>query len=245
MGMEFFTQSKPRVLPVIILADVSASMNRIIAGDTVETGEQVFEDGKMWNIVEGGESAIMSLNKSIAGMLETFKNESLIGAEIQVEIITFGYSNATVHTSLQPVKNIIWSDMLAEGETPMGEAFSIVRQLLEDKNKIDGRAYAPAIILISDGEPDQGDNWQEELNLLLSSERAKKADRMAMFIGGDTGEDVLRKFLDDDNKRVFRAEDADNIHEFFKFVTMSVTTRASSKDMNKNEDAEEFFMANN
>lgn len=218
MGVEFFTQSKPRSLPVILLADVSSSMG--------------------WNEV-GGVKAIDALNKAIEDMLNSLKQEDVIGAEIQLEIITFGGDGAEIHTPLQSVKNVEWKKMAADGFTPMGGAFALARELIEDTTRIPHRSYTPAIILISDGEPN--DNWAEELDKFLNSERAKKADRMAMFIGADSGEDVLRDFLADNNKRVFRAEDAAKIYEFFKFVTMSVTTRAVTKDKQKNEEAEEFF----
>ncbi len=239
MVMNFCTQSKPRPLPVIILIDTSGSMDRVISGEIVKTGRTVIEDGKEWNIVKGGMSAMMSLNKSLSKMLETFKDETIIGAEIQVSIITFGGDNAKIHTSLRAVKDILWEDMTASGLTPMGKAFNVARKLLEDKSKISSRAYTPAIVLISDGEPN--DNWKEELKKLLNSERAKKADRMAMFIGDDSGEAMLKEFLADDSKSVFKADDADKIYEFFKFVTMSVTTRAQSRDLNKNKEAEVFF----
>jgi len=239
MAMQFFTQSKSRPLPVIVLIDISASMDRVISGDVVETGETVFEDGKTWNIVEGGITAMMTLNESLPKMIESFKDETIIGAEVVLTIITFGGSGAKIHTSLKPVKDITWENMKASGETPMGKAFDIARELIEDENKISSRAYTPAIVLISDGEPDKG--WNEALYKLLNSGRAKKADRMAMFIGDDSGKEMLQEFLADDTKRVFMADDANKIHEFFKFVTMSVTTRAQSKDVSVNEEAKQFF----
>lgn len=96
-----------------------------------------------------------------------------------------------------------------------------------------GRAYRPAVILISDGRPDPG--WEKPLNDFISEGRSAKCDRMAMGIGDDADLAVLEKFITGTNHQVFSAVDADKIQEFFDFVTMSVTTRSLSKNPNITE----------
>jgi len=199
MALKEYAIPEARPLPVILMLDVSGSMG---------------VDGK-----------IESLNSAVQEMISAFKEQDDSQAEIHVGIITFGGS-AQSHQDIIPATESSWSDMQANGSTPMGAAFDIARELIEDKEKISGRAYRPTMVLISDGQPT--DDWENPLSVLLNSERASKAFRFAMGIG--TIDDiVLTRFLDDPENRVFNADEADQIKKFFRFVTMSVTSRVQSK----------------
>jgi uncharacterized protein YegL len=198
-----FTHSAPRPLPVIVLADVSGSMS---------------PEGK-----------IGALNQAIRDMITSFVNEEDMRAQIQVSVITFG-GTAKVHAELQPAKAIQWADMNADGGTPMGEAMSLAAALIEDKSKVPSRAYRPTVVLVSDGLPT--DDWKAGFDKLLTSERAKKSDRFAMAIGADADEAMLEQFMSDPKIGVFRANDAAQIRQFFRFVTMSVTSRTRSQNPN-------------
>ena len=134
----------------------------------------------------------------------------------------------TSKVSFPPVK---WSDMVADGGTPMGQAMTLAADLVDDKDKIPGRAYRPTVVLISDGQPT--DSWQTGLDRMTKQGRAQKADRMALAIGGDADTDMLRRFLNDEKKQVFVAADARRIKDFFQFVTMSVTARSRSANPNE------------
>ena len=97
-----FTVQSARPLPVLILADVSGSMNT---------------DGK-----------IQALNLAVREMVEAFKDEADLLAEIHLGVITFG-GQAKVHQPLVATQNVTWSDLAANGATPMGKAFDIAREL--------------------------------------------------------------------------------------------------------------------
>jgi len=199
-----FTVPTARPLPVIILADVSGSMKA---------------DGK-----------IQSLNQATKEMLESFRDEDDLRAEIHVTVITFGAAGAQVHLPLVAASVAKWSDLPAAGKTPMGAAFAAAKALLDDRDVVPSRAYRPTIVLVSDGEPT--DEWEAPLGELLASERGGKAFRMALGIGADAKPEVLAAFLHDPEARVFRAEEARKIREFFRFVTMSVTSRSRSANPN-------------
>lgn len=198
-----FVQMEARPLPVIILADVSSSMS----GDK-----------------------IIKLNESIKEMLQAFSASEELRAEIHVSIITFG---ATVeeYCLLQPARNIKWMDMQVSGATPMGGAMALAKDLIEDKERIPSRSYKPTIILVSDGGPNDA-GWEQSMDALIHSGRSSKADRMAMAIGTSADKNMLQSFLDDPEKEVFVADDASKISTFFKFVTMSVTSRSRSSNPN-------------
>lgn len=200
-----FTVSSARSLPVILLADVSGSMS--------------------------AQGKIDALNSAVAEMIASFAEEDDGQVEIRVAIITFGHGEARVHQPLQPASQVAWQNMDAKGRTPMGAAFELAFQMLEDRQQIPSRAYAPTLVLISDGQPT--DEWKEPLERLLSSERASKAARFAMAIGNDADVAMLREFLARSSTEVFMAHEAREIKKFFRWVTMSVTFRSRSNNPNK------------
>lgn len=202
--MNEFVSSSARPLPVILLADVSGSM--------------------------AGEGKIAALNQSVREMLAAFSSSDDLRAEVHVAVITFGGA-ARVHIPLAPASAINWTDMSANGGTPMGEAMTLAADLIENKDLIPGRAYRPTVVLISDGQPT--DTWESGLERLTKQGRAQKADRMALAIGGDADVAMLRRYLADPEKQVFVAADARRIKDFFQFVTMSVTTRSRSANPNE------------
>ncbi|MBX3360406.1 MAG: VWA domain-containing protein [Phycisphaeraceae bacterium] len=199
-----FTIATPRPLPVIVLADISGSMS---------------ENGK-----------IDSLNHALDEMIKSFATEAQDRAEIQVSVITFGKTGAQIHSELTPASKAAWSPMQADGGTPLGAAISLATSLVEDRQRIPGRAYRPAIVLVSDGQPT--DEWKEPVKRLLASERGSRADRFALGIGDDADKAMLAAFLGDPAKVVLQASDARQVQTFFRWVTMSVTSRSRSATPN-------------
>lgn len=198
-----FTVQAARPLPILVLADISGSME---------------VDGK-----------IQALNHAVREMIEAFRDESDLRAEIHLSVVTFG-GQARVHLPLGPVRGSSWSDLGASGGTPMGEAFALARQMVEDRNAVPSRAYRPTIVLVSDGQPT--DAWQSPLQALLESERGGKAFRMALAIGADADHAILQSFLAAPEARVYRADEARQIRQFFQLVTMSVSARSRSANPN-------------
>lgn len=199
-----FTMSSARPLPVIVLADVSGSMSA---------------NGK-----------IDALNDAVSEMIATFAEEDDTRAEIHVSVIAFGGGGASIHKPLRPARETQWEPMSASGRTPMGEAFELARTMVEDRETVPSRAYRPTLVLVSDGVPT--DEWRTSLATLLTSERASKATRFAMGVGADADRETLTAFLANDEGRVFEAHEAREIKHFFRWVTMSVTTRSRSANPN-------------
>ena len=197
-----FTVAKAKPLPVVLLLDVSSSM--------------------------GGES-IKKLNIAVKEMISDFASAEKNEVEILVSIITFG-AKVLLHTPYTSAKDIEWQDLTVSGSTPMGTAFSMAKAMIEDKETTPSRAYRPTIVLVSDGEPT--DSWQQPLRALVNDGRSNKCDRMAMAIGGAASNTVLNEFISGTENKVFTAQDASQIQDFFKFLTMSVTTRTNSQNAN-------------
>ncbi len=225
-----FTTNKPKPMPVILLLDVSGSMGEVMGDSYERTGQTVFEDGQQWEIVKGGISRIDVLNQAVQEMIASFAKEEQLEHEFLISVITFGGS---VRMHLPPMKasRIEWKPLTAAGETPLGEAITMVKGMIEDKESTPSRAYRPVLVLVSDGKPT--DAWEAPLEGLVESGRSMKCDRIALAIGAGTDEDMLRKFIADTPNPLFHASDANQILDIFRRVTMSVTTRTRSKDPNQ------------
>ena len=215
-----FTYQTPKTLPVVLLLDTSGSMH---------------ENGK-----------IAVLNSAVNEMLTSFKNLDATNASISVSIITFG-GNAQICQELKPVSEIGEINMVASGMTPMGGAVKLAKEMIENKEIITSRTYRPTVVLVSDGMPN--DSWADAIDLFKNDGRSAKCYRMAMGIGveeGTTEHKVLENFISNE-ERVYSAEDASNIRKFFKYVTMSVTSRTRSQNPNivpkkeEIEDEEDIF----
>jgi len=201
------TVQKAIPLPVIVLVDTSGSMS---------------VDGK-----------IDALNNAVKEMVRSMGQQERLKAEIQISFVTFG-GEAEEFNPMTPAYQFEGEpEFQAGGGTPMGHAFNIAKQIVEDKERIPSRAYRPTIILISDGHPT--DAWKGELEQLLKSERAAKATRLAMAIGQDADINVLKEFVNNSELPIIKAKDASDIAKFFKCVTMSVTTRSVQKNPNAKE----------
>ena len=215
-----FTYQTPKTWPVVLLLDTSGSMH---------------ENGK-----------IAVLNSAVNEMLTSFKNLDATNASISVSIITFG-GNAQICQELKPVSEIGEINMIASGMTPMGGAVRLAKEMIENKEIITSRTYRPTVVLVSDGMPN--DSWEDAIDLFKNDGRSAKCYRMAMGIGveeGTTEHKVLENFISNE-ERVYSAEDASNIRKFFKYVTMSVTSRTRSQNPNivpkkeEIEDEEDIF----
>ncbi|MFV0416809.1 MAG: vWA domain-containing protein, partial [Chthoniobacterales bacterium] len=190
-----FTVSTAKPLPVVLLLDVSSSMY----GDKID-----------------------NLNKAVEDMLDTFAQEEKMETEILVSVITFG-NQVELHVPYTKASQVQWQDLQANGMTPMGTAFEMAKAMIEDKETTPSRAYRPTIVLVSDGQPN--DIWERSLEDFISKGRSSKCDRMAMAIGRDADEAVLKRFIEGTPNDLFYAENAGHLHEFFQRVTMSVTMR--------------------
>ena len=197
-----FTTPTAKPLPVVLLLDVSYSMS----GDKIE-----------------------NLNKAVEDMLDTFAQEEKMETEILVSVITFG-NQVELHVPYTKASQVQWQDLQAIGMTPMGAALKMAKAMIEDKETTPSRAYRPTIVLVSDGQPN--DSWKSPLDDFISEGRSSKCDRMAMAIGCDADETVLKRFIEGTPHDLFYAENSKQLHEFFQRVTMSVTMRTLSKNPN-------------
>ncbi|HRE88121.1 MAG TPA: VWA domain-containing protein [Myxococcota bacterium] len=195
--------NQPRPLPVIVLTDVSGSMTEL---------------GKL-----------ATLNNSLREMVSGLAAETDIRGEIRIAVVTFGNGEAKVLHPPTPASDLNVAPLVAAGNTPMGQAFARTRELLSNHDLVPVNAFAPTLVLVSDGKPT--DEWKSPLSELLSSDRGAKAQRFALAIGLDADRHVLGEFAGS-AERLVEAADAGQIARFFRWVTMSVALRSRAVNPN-------------
>lgn len=213
MGLNNFVAKEPRVLPIFILADASGSMR----------GEKINE-----------------LNLALREMLNALNNVDDIRGKFQLCVISFG-GEVKVVQPLADIDGMTLPELTASGNTPMGEAFVLVREMIEDRDIVSSRTYAPTVVLISDGIPTDCSeeifnkklysNW-EPLNNLHTGERTTKSQRLALGIGADADYGMLKEYINNSEIPVIKANDSAGIKKFFRWVTMSTVARMNSVNPN-------------
>ena len=213
MGLNSYIAKEPRALPIFVLADASGSMR----------GEKINE-----------------LNLALREMLNTLNNVDDIRGKFQLCVISFG-GDVQVVQPLADIDGMMLPELTAFGNTPMGEAFEILKEMIEDRQVVSSRAYAPTIVLISDGIPTdcseeiynskKYDNWEPLMNL-HNGERSSKSQRLALGIGADADYEMLKKYINNPDIPVIKANDTSGIIKFFKWVTMSTVARMNSVNPN-------------
>lgn len=182
-----------RTLPVILLLDTSGSMR---------------QDDK-----------IAVLNDSVMQMIAELASVDAGHGFITLTLITFGGDSAEVIQKNVPVASIAFTRLNASGKTPMGHAFALTRELIENRDEISSKAYRPTIALVSDGLPKPA--LVGELEALIGSDRGSKSSRFALAVGADADRNLLAQFASGGDVR--EASEAAEIRNFLQWVTNTVT----------------------
>lgn len=214
MGLNKFTLTKDRALPIFILADTSGSM----------VGEK-----------------IQAVNNAIREMIAALRNVTDIRGVFKVSVITFGGDQVDVQQKLTEVKSVDFHELTASGRTPLGQAIEVVTSLIEDREIVKSSDYLPTVVLLSDGYPtdfpgaetasyEQYLEWAP-IKKMHEGKRSSKCLRVAINVEGGTDLNMLRAFLNNGTEPMMAA-DADGIAKLFKWITMSTISRMSSVNPN-------------
>ena len=187
-------------LPVVLLLDVSGSMS----GPKID-----------------------NLYDATNEMIKVFSDAASKEKIIDIAIITFGESVElhTPYTSVVDFKSRGLTPFLANGMTPLGTALRMAKDMIEDKETTPSNIYRPAVVLVSDGAPN--DEWRGPLDNFKNNGRSSKCQRFAVAIGNDADDKMLKLFAEDD-EHFFIAENASDIVDKFKQISMSVSVKAPS-----------------
>jgi len=216
-------------LPVCLCVDVSYSMNAIVSGETKPTGELYEKDGKKWEIVEGGTTAIQELQKGIDYFFDAIKNDEIARYSAEVSIVAF---NDNVQTILE-FSNIDRQEvpkLTASGSTCMGLG---VETTLENLNKrmreysdkgVD--YYKPWLVLMTDGEPT--DNITNAVNMIKKFNADGNITLFPVAIGDEANISTLKKFSTLKDGAVLKVQSAEYFQQFFEWLSQSVSVVSQS-----------------
>lgn len=166
---------------------------------------------------------IQSVNNAMHELETALRDEARRNptAQVYARIITFGGQSARWHLATRtPVEQFNYQDInYVDGGTPMGSAFNLLCDAL-DSNHIPNRSLRPILVLLSDGWPT--DNYEGNLNRLLSLPWGKKTIKVAIAIGKDADTNLLASFTTDPTL-VLNANNATNLKNFIKWTSTLVS----------------------
>jgi len=185
-------------------------------------------------------SKIGAVNTAIEEVIPAIKDISDENADAEIKIAALEFSSeARWVTGNGPVElsQFHWNGLKADGWTAFGEACKELNEKLAAKAFMkDATGYfAPAIFLLSDGEPTDG-NWQGELAELKKNKWFKAAVKVAVAIGDEANKDMLKEFTGT-MEAVLEVHDAVTLKKMIKFVSVrasqvaSKSTNAGSGDL--------------
>lgn len=182
---------------------------------------------------------IGSLNVAVQEVLPTISKISSNNADAQIKIAALEFSSSAEWMYDHPIEaeQFQWRDLEAQSLTNLGEACEELNRKLSTKgfmNEASG-SFAPAIILLSDGEP-TGD-YKRGLGKLKENNWFKAAIKVAIAIGADANKDVLAEFTGH-KECVLTVHNKEQLEKIIHFVSVTAS-QVASKSASVGKDAPE------
>ena len=130
-----------------------------------------------------------AIQSTIPEMVDAANNNP--NAQLLVRTLKFASGASWVTPNPVNIEDFAWDDLDAGGVTDLGMAYDLLAAQLTIPPMTD-RALPPVIVLLSDGQPT--DNYKDALDKLMLLPWAKKSIRIAISIGQDADDDVLKEF---------------------------------------------------
>jgi len=166
--------------------------------------------------------AVNSALKELKYKLTEIKSDNNL--DLKVAIMSFT-SSAKWEVGLTPIEELNFENMKTRaGLTQYGVAFHELNKVLTKENfmKHTGKIAPPAIMFLTDGEPD--DDYSYDLDILLKNGWFANASRSAVLIGdaiyNDKAKAAVSKFVNDPDNDIVTAEDSTLIIQKVQLATM-------------------------
>ena len=174
-------------------------------------------------------SKIGSVNTAIEEVIPSVREVSDENSDAQIKIAVLEFSSgATWITKSGPVEadQFRWNYLEAAGVTDFGAACKTLNEKLSTKAFMQEAtgSFAPAIFLLSDGDPT--DDWQKQLGELKQNNWFKAAVKVAIAIGEDANKDVLKEFTGS-MEAVLEVHNTAMLKKMIKFVSVTASKVAS------------------
>ena len=188
---------------------------------------------------------ISSLNIAVNEVIPIISDLSANNSDAQIKIAAMEFASGIEWMYPQPIEaeNFQWRDLEAGGLTSLGEACTELCNKLS-KNAFMTSAsgsYAPAIILLSDGEPT--DDYKYGLEKLKENRWFKASIKVAIAIGEDPNRNILAEFTGND-EAVLTVHNKEQLKKIIHFVSVT-SSQVASKTSSVGKDAPETKQAEN
>ena len=144
----------------VLVLDVSGSMLEIVDESNMQfTGETMFVDGHQYNVVTGGISKLDLLNEGLRDFYNEVLADETTSQRLELSIIAFNdYVNVVQEPAL--LENATLPTLTGSGDTALADAVNAAIDMVDARKtwyKQTGQPYyRPWIILMTDGEPNVG-----------------------------------------------------------------------------------------
>jgi uncharacterized protein YegL len=163
---------------------------------------------------------IGAVNTAIEEVIPELRGIGGSDAEIEIAVLTFSTTVQWLYQSTISVNDFQWKRVDAEGVTSIGWAFKELNEKMSRHaflNATSG-AHAPAIFLMSDGQPT--DEYAEPLALLQNNRWFKHAIKVAVAIGDDADLSVLEQFTGN-KEAVTRVHRPEHLRKMIRFIAIT------------------------
>jgi len=163
---------------------------------------------------------IGAVNTAIREVVPEIRGIGGSDAEIKIATLQFSSGCQWMYQAPISVDDFQWAPVEAYGVTDMGAAFrELAKKMSKDAFlKAPSASVAPAIFLMSDGQPT--DNYKDGLEILKGNRWFKHAIRVAVAIGDDADCSVLEEFTDN-CEAVIRTHTPEALKKMIRFVTIT------------------------
>lgn len=219
-------------VPVCLCLDTSGSMSRVVEGEYQSTGETVYNDGQVWNVVTGGITAIEKLTEGVKAFYDELQEDEVAQYSAEVCIITFGGTEPKLVMDFANIdRQPELPDLIAEGNTPMGEAVNMALDCLERRKQqyrdkgVD--YYQPWLVLMTDGAPEGSspDELERAIGRVTEMINNKKLTIFPIGIGDEADMENLARFSP--QRTPLRLKGM-RFKDFFQWLSQSVSRTSMS-----------------
>jgi uncharacterized protein YegL len=180
---------------------------------------------------------IGSVNTAIREVLPELKGIGGSDVDLKIACLKFSSGCSWMHPSPVPVENFQWNNLSADGVTDFGAACKELSDKMAKEKFLSApsASVAPAIFLMSDGEPT--DDYKSGLAALQQNNWYKYAIKVAVAIGDDANTEVLREFTGN-IEAVVTVHTPEALRKMIRFVSITSSQIGSKSQPMQDEQVE-------
>jgi len=163
---------------------------------------------------------IGAVNTAIREVLPELKGIGGSDVDLKIACLKFSSGCSWMHPSPVPAEKFQWYNLSADGVTDFGAACRELSDKMAKEKFLSApsASVAPAIFLMSDGEPT--DDYKKGLSELQKNNWFKYAIKVAVAIGEDANTDILKEFTGN-IEAVITVHTPEALRKMIRFVSVT------------------------